>query len=352
MSNQKEQFIRQLQAKKGELAEKITELHFKNHPELDKKYGEQGREKCREDAIYHLNYLIEAVQVDSQELFNHYLEWAYNMLDARNIPIDDLVSNIHYIKEVISGEFSADTAGMALSMLEKGAEHLENLEPEDETFLIPGNPLVDEAQQYLNHLLCGKRDQAANLIDQLVEKGIPVSDIYEHIFQATQYEVGALWQRNVITVAHEHYCTAATQLIMSRLYPIIFSGKKNGLKLIACSVASELHEIGIRMVSDFFEMDGWDTYYMGSNMPEAHLLHSLREHEADLLAISVTLPIHISRVESIIRSVRDNPDFRDLKIMTGGYPFGIVPNLTEKVGADATAINARQAISKANSMMN
>ena len=352
MNDKNQKFIRKLTEKKEELALKITDLHFKNHPELDKKYGEKGREKCREDAIYHLNYLIEAIQLDSQELFNHYLEWAFYMLDARKIPIDDLVKNIQFINEVISGEFSDDEAAIAETFLERGAEHLKNMEAGEETFLLPENPLVKEAKMYLNHLLSGKRDQAAHLIDQLVERGVTVPEIYEHIFQATQYEVGTLWQKNVITVAHEHYCTAATQLIMSRLYPIIFSGKKNGLKLIACSVASELHEIGIRMVSDFFEMDGWDTYYMGSNMPENHLLQSLREHEANLLAISVTLPIHINRVKSIIQKVRDNPDFRDLKIMTGGYPFGIIPDLTEKVGADATAVNARKAILEANALMN
>ena len=352
MNDKQQNFIRHLSAKKGELAVKITDLHFNRNPELDKKYGEQGREKCREDAIYHLNYLIEALQIESPELFHHYLEWAWHMLDARNLPIDDLVHNIRYITEVLSGEFPEDEAEMALSYLESGAEHLENLEPEIESYLLPDQPLSHEAKQYLNYLLKGKRDQAARLIDQLLDKGTAVEDIYEHIFQATQYEVGFLWQRNEINVAHEHYCTAATQLIMSRLYPQIFSGEKNGLKLIACSVASELHEIGIRMVSDFFEMDGWDTYYMGSNMPEEHLIQSLREHDANLLAISVTLPIHISRVESIIRNVRNKPEFRDLRIMAGGYPFGIIPGLTEKIGADATALNARQAILKANEMVN
>jgi len=351
MSEQNEIFIRNLNAKKTELAVKITELQFKNHPELDKRYGEKGQERCREDAVYHLNYLIEAIQIDSQELFNHYLEWAYNMLAARKIPIDDLVQNIHYIKDVLSSEFSSNEVSPAISFLENGVTHLENLKPTQETYLISENPLVEEAKQYLSHLLSGKRDRAALLIDQLVDKNVTVTEIYEHIFQATQYEVGALWQRNEITVAHEHYCTAATQLIMSRLYPIIFSNKKNGLKMVACSVASELHEIGIRMVSDFFEMDGWDTYYMGSNMPESHILKALREHNANLLAISVTLPIHINKVESIIRNVRDKPEFKNLKIMTGGYPFGIIPGLSEKLGADATAVNARMAISKANALM-
>ncbi len=172
MKDQKEIFIRQLQAKKNELAAKITDLHFNKNPELDKKYGEQGREKCREDAIYHLDYLIEALQIDSPELFHHYLEWAYNMIDVRNIPIDDLVENIRYITEVIFKEFPKNEAEIALSFLESGAEHLENLEPEIESYLIPDQPLNDEAKQYLDFLLKGRRDQAAQIIDQLVDTGI------------------------------------------------------------------------------------------------------------------------------------------------------------------------------------
>lgn len=351
MNKKGQSIIRDLSLKKGELAQKVTDLHFRKNPELLKKYGDEGRDRYREDAIIHFNYLIEALQIDSVKLFYHYLEWAYNMLGARDMPKEELVGIIRSIVEVISGEFPKEEAEMALSYLEKGAEHLKNLEPKVESYLLPEQPLNKEAKQYLNDLLKGKRDQAALLIDQLVDKGVSVADIYEYIFQATQYEIGVLWQRNEITVAHEHYCTAATQLIMSRLYPKIFSGNKNGLKLIACSVASELHEIGIRMVSDFFEMDGWDTYYMGSNMPEEHLIQSLREHDANLLAISVTLPIHINRVESIIQNIRGNSEFKNLKIMTGGYPFGIIPGLSEKVGADATAVNARLAIIKANEIV-
>ncbi|MDZ7717010.1 MAG: B12-binding domain-containing protein [Balneolaceae bacterium] len=105
-------------------------------------------------------------------------------------------------------------------------------------------------------LLTGNRKKAARLIEKLVDDGTSIKDIYEHIFQKTQYEVGALWQTNQITVAHEHYCTAATQLIMSQLYPKIFTTEKTGKRLVSCSVGNELHEIGIRMVTDFFEMEG------------------------------------------------------------------------------------------------
>jgi len=44
-------------------------------------------------------------------------------------------------------------------------------------------------------------------------------------------------------------------------------------------------------------------------------------------------------------------EFSNLKIMAGGYPFGIVPELGKSIGADATAKNARQAVKTANSIM-
>ena len=38
-------------------------------------------------------------------------------------------------------------------------------------------------------------------------------------FEPVQHEIGRLWQINHISVAHEHYCTSVTQMIMSELYP-------------------------------------------------------------------------------------------------------------------------------------
>lgn len=352
MEKVKKEIINRIISQKSDLAARITDLQFKKNPDLEKRYGKKGREKCNEDTLYHLNYLIEALRINSAALFTHYLEWAYYMLDSRNIPIEDLINQIRYIREVVSEQIAGPGIETVLNYLEKGAEHLQNLEPEDETFIAEGNPLAGEAREYLTLLLDGKRRQAADLIDEIVKSGTAVSDIYEHIFQATQYEIGVLWQRNQITVAKEHYCTAATQLIMARLYPLIFSNQKKGHKLVACSVANELHEIGIRMVSDFFEMDGWDTYYMGSNMPDSHLIESIRDHEANLLAISVTLPIHIGRVTELIKKIRRLSEFDELKIMAGGYPFGIIPGLYKEIGADATAGSARDAVVKANGMVN
>lgn len=351
MPGSEREVVQQLEAHKEELAELVTSMHFERHPELDDRYGEEGRKKCYEDTIYHLDYLEQAIRVDSSELFNNYLSWARTMLQERDIPKSDLVDNIVIVREAIRKVLPDEQAEILVSLINEGLSSLEEDEGEQITFLHADHPLAKEAQTYLDLLLAGKRRKAADLIKGLVDDGTPIKDIYEHIFQKTQYEVGALWQTNQITVAHEHYCTAATQLIMSQLYPQIFALEKSDKRLVACSVADELHEIGIRMVTDFFEMEGWDTHYLGANMPDNHLIQSIKEYNADVLAISVTLPLHISTAKNLIHTVRNDNELGNTKIIVGGYPFNIVPDLWKKIDADGWAESANDAIETANKLI-
>src|SRR5947208_2720790 len=90
------------------------------------------------------------------------------------------------------------------------------------TLLEGDDPLTELARQYLRALLAGERQGASRLILDAVKAGVPVRDIYLHVFQRCQQEAGRLWQVNRLTVAQEHYATAATQLIMAQLYPHVF----------------------------------------------------------------------------------------------------------------------------------
>ncbi len=79
--------------------------------------------------------------------------------------------------------------------------------------------LRDAAAEFMRLLLSWDRFGASRLIMELVNSGTPVKDIYIHIFQHALSEVGRLWQVNQLTIAQEHYFTAATQMIMSQLFP-------------------------------------------------------------------------------------------------------------------------------------
>jgi methanogenic corrinoid protein MtbC1 len=128
------------------------------------------------------------------------------------------------------------------------------------------------------------------------------------------------------------------------------SGKvpRRGKTLVAACVAEELHEVGIRMVADFFEMDGWDSYYIGANTPAQDLIAAVKERKADVVALSSTMAFHLPVVDYLIRSLRGDPATRHVKIIVGGYPFSIVTGLWAKIGADAYAESADEAVAAGN----
>ncbi len=60
------------------------------------------------------------------------------------------------------------------------------------------------------------------------------------------------------------------------------------------------------MVAGLFEMDGWDTYYLGSNTPIAIVLQTLDPPKPEVLAISATMTFHVGLVTDLIAEARAN----------------------------------------------
>jgi methanogenic corrinoid protein MtbC1 len=333
------------------LANLITDKQYELHPELEKRYGAAGRLRCLEDARYHLSYLSEALRTDSPLLFTEYCAWAKVLLLSRNIPVKDLETNLGILEQIVAANLP-DEQGQAASKFVKSAiGMLHELPSEAVNVLHEGNPHGLLADNYLQLLLNGQRQQASRLIMDAVRNGIYIRDIYMNVFQKVQYEVGRLWQTNEITVAQEHYCTAATQLIMSQLYGYIMANARKPGKIVAACVEGDYHEMGIRMVSDMFELEGWQTYYLGANVPTTSIIASLMLNKPDILLVSATMVYHVKAVKALIEKVRATRGLENIKIMAGGYPFKLDNKLWEKIGADGFAESAAEALKVANKLV-
>lgn len=341
-----------LDIRKDQLAVAITDEYYKKRPELDKRYGKPVRNYVLQDNKYHLTYLAEAVAAGHPSFFASYIGWAKVLLNGMNIPSEELACNLRIVEEVLNRELAdVEECHVLKEYIEQGLSQLPLLPSELSSFIQTSHPHAELAQRYLELLLRGERHFASRLILEAVEKQqLNVKEIYLDIFQYTQYEIGRLWQMNKISVAQEHYCTAATQLIMSQLYSYIFATERRNKAMVATCVGGDLHELGIRMVADFFEMEGWDTYYLGANTPTSSILRELRERGADLLAISVTMTFHVRAAEALIAAVRQDESCRHVKIMVGGYPFNLEPKLWRQVGADGFSRNAQEAIELSNQL--
>lgn len=344
MNTLNQQVSEALNRQRPALAALMVTREFARHPELDPRYGDAGREKCLEDAGYHLAYLAQAIAAGKTELFGDYIGWAKVMLGKRGVPAADLAGLLETMKESLRQELPPELSRLACEYLDSGLRQLPRLPDDLPSCIADGTPLAPLAREYLQVLLRGERPMASKLILDTVQRGTPVREVYLNVFQRTQYEIGRLWQVNQISVAQEHYCTAATQLIMAQLYPYIFGAEKSRGALVATCVSGDLHEMGARMVSDFFEMEGWRTYYLGANVPTPSVVQTLIQHEATLLAVSATITYHVRAVEALIAAVRRAPECRGVKILVGGYPFKIAQDLWRDIGADGSAPDAQEAV--------
>ena len=326
-----------------DLAREIVERHWKLRPDFEQLYGEKGRARCLEDARYHLRYLFEAVRAGEPALFVHYVTWAKTMLLARNIPLEDLVADLEVMLDVLGKELPTLMRTPAVDYVQLAIRGL-TLANDNPSFLDPDQPLADLAQQYLSALLRYDRHSASNLILRAVEKKVSIREIYSYVFERCQYEIGRLWQSNVVSIAQEHYSTASTQFIMSQLYPYIFrSDRKVRGTIVAACVSGELHELGARLLCDLLELEGWNSIYLGANVPSAGIVDVLRDNHSDILALSASMTFHIPAVREVITAVRLATS--KTRILVGGYAFKIAPNLWRDVGADYWTKDAANAIS-------
>ena len=219
------------------------------------------------------------------------------------------------------------------------------------TYIDLSSPHGNLAAEYLAALLSSDHDKPSQLILDSFRNGVSIRDIYLHVLQPVQYEIGRLWHTGAISVAHEHFASSVTQLVMAQLYPFICVTAQEKVKgiIVAVCVSGELHEIGIRMVADFFEMEGWSTHFLGANMSTNDIVEMLHTHKADLLALSASMSSNVVKAKQVITAVRSS-QAHNTKVMVGGHAFNSVPDLWKQVDADYYAENAESALRLARHM--
>jgi methanogenic corrinoid protein MtbC1 len=119
---------------------------------------------------------------------------------------------------------------------------------------------------------------------------------------------------------------------------------------VAACVAGELHEIGLRMITDLLELEGWQTFYLGANTPALSVVEITREKNAQLLALSICLPTSGPALRELISIARERLG-NGVRIVIGGYAISADPVYAASFGADGLAVSAAEAVAMMNSMV-
>ena len=107
-----------------------------------------------------------------------------------------------------------------------------------------------------------------------------------NVMRPVLVQIGQMWERGEITVAHEHQASAFLKVRLSQMLDA--AGLNDfGPSVVAGCGPGEHHEIGLMMLAVTLRRRGVRVHYLGSNMPLADMAVYTRAVDARALLISL-----------------------------------------------------------------
>jgi len=287
-----------------------------------------------------------AIAADQPHALAERVAWARTAYEARGVGPAELVASLHAVKQAAMEAVPREDRVLVASVMEGAllaAERAAGAPPAE----LPGQGrFATLAGRYLLAILEGDRLRAGGLLLEAVRGGVlDVAEAYEGVLAPVLKELGRMWHLGEVSVAEEHFGTATTLMVMSQLSPLAERKAANGRAVVACSVEGDLHEVGVRMVSDRFEWEGWRVVYLGASVPAEDVGMAVADFGAEAVLLSASLVVHVDAMERAIAAVRGVK--AGVCVVVGGAGLGGDEALAKRLGADGMARGPREAVGMA-----
>lgn len=295
----------------------VTQAIYARHSDELQRFGERGEQSCRQDILYHLDYLQSALSSNDPGIFVQYALWLKDVLVSRGVPASHLGVSFDLLSAFFSRHLSSIEAGPVSAILNAARTALV-LDTRPDMHWQTRLPSLPETGHYCESILQGNHRTAIQLVSDAMRDGNSLPQVSVQLVQPAMYEIGNLWQKNRISVSQEHMATAISQNALANAYMQANFAPPIGKSAMFACVEGNHHSLGLRMLSDAFETTGWEVFYLGANLPTLDLVREVDTKHPELLALSVSLPGHIDTARLTIESVRTEMGSDCPEIWVGG----------------------------------
>ncbi len=184
-----------------------------------------------------------------------------------------------------------------------------------------------------------------------------MAGLYQRVIAPAMWRIGDLWEQGTISVADEHLATALTHQAMAGIYGPSLGHRARPGRILMAAVEGEQHALGLRMATDVIELGGYETIYLGADVPTADLLQAVATRSPNLVGLSATMPGSTTALERAIAEIRRlNPNLIVLFGGRGARPRGeddgavLVRNLEQLLAVVETALDVPASDSESPSM--
>jgi methanogenic corrinoid protein MtbC1 len=160
------------------------------------------------------------------------------------------------------------------------------------------------------------------------------------------FNKGELWLPDLIRASEAFQ--AALPILMEELTRSGKTRKNSGVVVIG-TVFGDIHNIGKDMVATLLVAEGFAVQDLGINVTAERFIAAIKEHHADLLAMSALLSITAQEQKKVIADL-ERAGLRDtVRVMVGGG--AISQEFADRIGADGYAATAPLATALARTLL-
>lgn len=184
-----------------------------------------------------------------------------------------------------------------------------------------------------------KREAVEYSLSLVRENKTTIVEFYEGILAKTMNSIECHNDEKNMCIWREHVRSAIARTIIESFYPLVLEEQKNhyseapGKTVAVVCPDGEYHDMGARIVSDYFTLLNWDVIFVGNSTPKEEFVNVAQHLELDAVALSVTNPYNLVAAKKTIDLLRDKSP-KDLKIYIGGGGFSKVADWRKDFHAD------------------
>ncbi len=322
---------------------KYVDERMKQETSIQDLLGPNSLEVMYENHRHHARLMACIFSIGDYELLVNTVLWVYRRYRAHGVSFDyfplELKSWMKAVESILSEEQAKKINRIYSWLIDKHETIIELSKVSlDKTPSVP-EKWLDTKNAFQSFVLRGDHRSCLSLTESILKKSPDIETFYLYVIQPVMYEIGLLWEKSVISVAHEHLASAIVARIMATVSLKLNIDKERKGKIVVTASPDELHEIGAWMLADVLEQQGWNVRYLGANTPAHSLVTLMKSFRPDILAISVTMPFNIDKVQETIAEVRKEKDLGSVKIMVGGKAINENHSMQAVIEADGFASN-------------
>lgn len=336
--------MRQFLALRSAAADAVARRFFEQHAADYAQFDDKGRETCREDLCFHLDFLRPVLEFGLVEPMVDYLRWLETVLASRDVPVAHLPLSLEWLAEFFASHMDGPNgAAVSMALNQVCIRFREPVRTDPAIYgLLPAE--WPESGDLQERLLAGDRGAVDRILKSRLDAGHGLLDAELHLIQPALYRIGRKWQHNEVTVGQEHIATAIAQSAMARGLMQATMAPANGRKVLLACVEGNQHAVGLQMVADAFQLAGWEVQYLGANVPTTALLQQVTTFQPDLVGLSVAFAHQLRVVRQVMARLAADTRTAALPVMIGGLAINQFSAIADELGASGWSPDAGAAL--------